>query len=147
MKSTTDGGVSPSIGSPAPTRRRISDDETSRRGMVTCSNRQPGPGGTACSPARSTTDDRRELPGLLEPAPGRHVGHRVRTEQQEQLAIGRLQALERVGGDRRPVVVELDPRDLDPDEAGARALAPWRTAARAKRPPGPASATDRRPGP
>jgi hypothetical protein len=116
MNSTTAGGVRPSIGSPAATRRRISDDETSRRGIVTWSNRHPGPGGSACSPARSTTAiaARSRVSSSLR--------HRVGTEQQEQFAIRRLKPFERVGSHRRSLVVQLDARHLDPFESEARPL-------------------------
>ena len=46
-------------------------------------------------------DHRREVAGLLEPAPGGHVRGGVGTEHEEQLAVGRGQRLERVGGHRR----------------------------------------------
>ena len=47
--------------------------------------------------------DRREVPRLFESPPGRHVGHRFRSQQQEQLPIGLDQAFQRVRSDRRPV--------------------------------------------
>lgn len=58
--------------------------------------------------------DGREMARVLETPPGRHVGHRVGPEQQEELSTGSAQHLERVGGDRRTVALDFDRTLLEP---------------------------------
>ena len=77
--------------------------------------RQPEPGGSAVR-VTGPLDDHHggEVAGLLEPPPGPHVGDRVGAEHEEQLPTGRGERLQRVGGDRRGVALDLDGRGLDP---------------------------------
>jgi len=59
-------------------------------------------------------DDGRELTGVVEAPPRRHVGDRVGTEEQEQLSVRCGQRLERVGGHRCPVALDLQGTRLEP---------------------------------
>ena len=83
----------------------------SRRGIATRSTRQPASGRLGVDVAGPLDDhDGGEVAGLVEPPPGGHVGDRVGAEHEEQLAAGRRQRLERVGGDRRLAALDLDRR-------------------------------------
>ena len=83
----------------------------SRRGIDTRSTFHPPPGGSAyASPARSTTTIVARCAGLVQPSPRRHVGDRVGTQDEEELAVGRRQRFEGVGGHRRRVALDLDRR-------------------------------------
>ena len=106
-------------GVPSPRRRRRSVEAMSRRGIDTRSTRQPGPGGSACtSPARSTTTTVARSAGLVEPAPGAHVGHRVGAEHQEQLPVaGRSSASSVSAVTDGASALDLDRGRLDPVDA------------------------------
>ena len=127
-------------------RRRRSVDETSRRGMWTRTQRQPGrrDRGRDVLPI----DDRERHRGLqgVRPVPGVERGRDIAPDDQEQLTLGlgqeRLDRVDRVGRAR--------PIDLDPatQRVGRRRRSrprPSRTGPRRARRPGPASARDRRP--
>ncbi len=59
----------------------------SRRGIDTRSTLHPGPGRFGVHVAGPFDHhDRGEVAGLVEPAPGAHVGDRVGAEHQEELA-------------------------------------------------------------
>jgi len=58
-------------------------------------------------------DDGRELTGVVEAPPRRHVGDRVRTEEQEQLPSGSHECFQRVGGHRCPVALDLQRARLE----------------------------------
>ena len=75
-------------------------------------------------------DDGCEMARVLESPPGVHVRNRVGTEHQEELAVWSGQRLQRVGGDRRAVALDLDRGCLHAFDTVHRGLDEHQTVAR-----------------
>ena len=108
MIARTGSGTRWRIGSPAPTRRRISDDEMPISGIRTTSALPP-----SGVPGRGAHGDPRRGAHALRRVPAVERRQLVGAQQQHQVAVARGQLLERVGRVRRALAVDLDAAELE----------------------------------
>ena len=125
ISAATAGGTRSSIGSPAATRSRISDDETAS-GVIGNSSIRSGRGSeatTRSSSARSVPGprrraDARELEHPVGPRPGGERGELVGAEQEDRVV--EAERLERVDRARERIERHLGPVDRREGELGER---------------------------
>ena len=126
------GGPARRSGARRRSRSRRSVEEMSRRGIDTRSTRHPLAGRFGVRVAGPLDDDDRgEIPGLVEPPPGGMLATASAPSTRNSSRPGAAERLERVGGDRRRVALDLDRRRLDAVDAVDRGARPARGGRRA----------------